>query len=84
MRMDTTPPPNRLAALNRENERGDSAMLPTSRSSSSGGRGNAAKATRRAEVAAQEAGRAGVRAASTSPKAPQDGLHSRHRNSVPT
>ena len=74
IRMDTTPPPNILTVLNRENEGRDSAMLPTSRSSSNGGRGNAAKVTRRAEAAAQEAGRAGVRAASMSPKAPQDGL----------
>jgi hypothetical protein len=49
-------------------------MLPTSHSSSNGGRGNAAKATRRAEAAAQEAGRAGVKAVSTSPTIPQDGL----------
>ena len=34
-----------------------SAMLPTSRSGSNGGCGNAAKATGRAEAAAQEAGR---------------------------
>ena len=76
MRMDSGPPRNVLAALHRENERENSAMLPTttSRSSSNGGRGNAAKATRRAEAAAQVAGRAGVRAASTSPTIPQDGL----------
>ena len=62
MRMDSGPPRNVLAALHRENERENSAMLPTttSRSSSNGGRGNAAKATRRAEAAAQEAGRAEV------------------------
>ncbi len=73
MRMDSDPPRNVLAALHRENERENSAMLPTttSRSSSNGGgRGNAAKATRRAEAAAHEARRAGVRAASTSPTPP--------------
>ena len=43
MRMDSIPPPNVLAALNWVNERGDSAMLPTSHSSSNGGCGNAAK-----------------------------------------
>ena len=43
MRMDSIPPPNVLASLNRVNERGDSAMLPTSHSSSNGGCGNAAK-----------------------------------------
>jgi hypothetical protein len=77
MRMDITSPWNVLAASNRKNERGDSAILPTSRRSSNGGHGNAAKANRRAEAAAQEAaGRAGVRAASTSPTPPppQDGL----------
>jgi hypothetical protein len=46
MRMDSIPPLNVLAALNRVNERGDSAMLPTSHSSSNGGRGNTAKANR--------------------------------------
>ncbi len=83
MRMEDSMPWNVLAALHRENEREDSAMLPTSRSSSSGGHGNAAKATRRAEAAAQEAGRAGVRAASTSPTIPQDGLPPRDASIFP-
>jgi len=46
MRMDSIPPLNVLVALNRVNERGDSAMLPTSHSSSNGERENAAKANR--------------------------------------
>ena len=74
MWMEGNIPPHVLAAFHWENEQEDSAMLPTSHSSSNGGCGNAAKATRRAEAAAQEAGRAGVRAASTSPTIPQDGL----------
>ena len=43
MRMDSGPPRNVLAALHRENEReeAESAMLPTSRSSSNDGRENA-------------------------------------------
>ena len=86
MRMDSGPPRNVLAALHRENERENSAMLPTttSRSSSNGGRGNAAKATRRAEAAAHEARRVGVRAASTSPTPPpQDNLPPRQASIFP-
>jgi len=86
MRMDSDPPRNVLAALHRENERENSAMLPTttSRSSSNGGgRGNAAKATRRAEAAAHEASRAGVRAASTSPTPPRDNLPPRQASIFP-
>ena len=85
MRIDTGPPQNVLTALHRENERENSDMIPTttSRSSSNGGRGNAAKATRRAEAAAQEARRAGVRAASTSPTIPQDGLPPRDASIFP-
>jgi hypothetical protein len=86
MRMDSGPPRNVLAALHRENERENSAMLPTttSRSSSNGGRGNAAKATRRAEAAAHEARRAGVRAASTSPTPPpRDNLPPRQASIFP-
>ena len=85
MRMDSGPPRNVLAALHRENERENSAMIPatTSCSSSNGGRGNAAKATRRAEAAAQEARRAGVRAASTSPTPPQDNLPPRQVSIFP-
>ncbi len=42
MQMDSSPPWNVLAALHRENEREEeSAMLPTSRSSSNGGHENA-------------------------------------------
>jgi hypothetical protein len=74
MWMESSMPWNVLAAFHWENEWEDSAMLPTSRSSSNGGHGNAAKATRRAEAAAQEAGRAVVMAASMSPTIPQDGL----------
>ena len=74
LRMEGNIPWNVLAAFHRENEREDSAMLPTSHSSSNGGHGNAAKATRRAEATAQEAVRAGVRAASTSPTPPNGGL----------
>ena len=42
MRMDSSPPWNVLAALHRENEQeeAESAMLPTSRSSSNNGREN--------------------------------------------
>ena len=85
MRMDIGPPQNVLTALHRENEQENSAMIPatTSCSSSNGGRGNAAKATRRAEAAAQEARRAGVRAASTSPTPPQDNLPPRQVSIFP-
>ncbi len=88
MRMDSGPPRNVLAALHRENERENSAMLrptTTSRSSSNGGRGNASKqAIRRAEAAAHEARRAGVsRAASTSPTPPpRDNLPPRQQASI--
>jgi hypothetical protein len=85
MQMDSGLPRNVLAALHRENEWENSAMLPTttSRSSSNGGRVNAAKATRRAEAAAREARRAGVRAASTSPTPPQDNLPPRQASIFP-
>jgi len=49
MRMDSSPPRNVLAALHRENEREEeSAMLPTSRSSSNSGRENAVGTVRTA------------------------------------
>ena len=50
MRMDSGPPRNVLAALHRENEReeAESAMLPTSRSSSNNGRENAVGTVRTA------------------------------------
>jgi hypothetical protein len=59
MRMEGSMPWNVLSALHRENEREDSAMLPTSRSSSNGGCGNAAKATRRAEAQLRRLGEQG-------------------------